>query len=60
LNNEQVEGRPFYRIFDKEDVQLGIISFYKPLKKYVFYKGSKCIFNAKCLADISDFMNSHI
>jgi hypothetical protein len=59
LNNEQFEGRTVYRIFDKEDVQLGIISFYKPWKKYVFSSRSKCVFDAKCLADILDFMNSH-
>jgi len=59
LNNEQHEERPVYRIFDKEDVQIGIISFYKPWKKYVFSSRTKCVFDTICLVDILDFMQNH-
>lgn len=55
--NETFEGRPAYRIFNnKSQSLLGIISFYKPWKQYVFSSQPECVFNNSCLKDVLDFM----
>jgi len=57
-NGEMFEGRPVYRIFNNRSVaQLGIISFYRPWKQYVFSSQPECIFNASCLRDVLDFIS---
>ncbi len=55
--NELFEGIPVYRIFNnKSNDQLGIISYYKPWKQYVFSSTEECDFNISCLKDVIDFM----
>jgi hypothetical protein len=55
--NELFEGKPVYRIFNnKSDDQLGIISYYKPWKQYVFSSMEECVFNITCLENVIDFM----
>lgn len=59
--NEVFEKRAVYRIFNnRNNAQLGIISFYKPWKEYVFSSREDCVFNNSCLADVLDFINNHI
>lgn len=54
---EMFEGKPVYRIHNiKNNAQLGIISFYKPWKQYVFSSRPECVFNNSCLRDVLDFM----
>ena len=57
VNGELFEGKPVYRILNnKSGVQLGILSFYKPWKQYIFSSQPECVFNDSCLRDILDFM----
>lgn len=59
LNREggTFEGRPVYRIFNnKLGGQLGILSYYKPWKQYVFSSQPECVFNDACLRDVLDFL----
>ena len=57
VRNELFEGKPVYRIFNnKSDDQLGIISYYKPWKQYVFSSMEECVFNITCLENVIDFM----
>lgn len=57
VNYESFEGHPVYRIFNnKTKVQLGIISWYKPWREYVFSSKEDCIFNITCLGDVEEFM----
>lgn len=56
---EVFEGKPVYRIYNnKSGAQLGILSFYKPWKQYVFSSQPECVFNNSCLRDVLDFMES--
>jgi hypothetical protein len=58
---EVFEGKPVYRIFNKKDgTQLGMISWYRPWKKYVFSTKNQMAFDATCLENILDFMKNHI
>ena len=58
---EMFEGKLVYRIFNnKTNFQLGIISFYKSWKQYVFSSQLGCVFNNSCLRDVLDFMENEI
>ncbi len=60
-NNEVFEGHPVYRIYNnRKKSQIGILSFYKPWKEYVFSSQPECVFNNTCLMDVLDFMKNHI
>ncbi len=55
------EGKPVYRIFNtKSNGQIGILSYYKPWKEYIFSSKEGCIFNDGCLRDVLDFMDNVI
>jgi hypothetical protein len=57
---EQFEGKPVYRIYNiMGSVQIGIISWYKPWKQYVFSSREGCVFNNSCLRDVLDFMENN-
>lgn len=61
VNSEVFEGKPVYRIFNnRTGDQLGIISYYKPWKEYVFSSKEDCVFNNTCLRDVLDFMEKEI
>jgi hypothetical protein len=61
VGNEVFEGKPVYRIFNNRNKgQIGIISFYKPWKEYVFSSIPDCVFNIGCLRDVLDFIENHI
>ena len=54
---ETFDGMPVYRIYNnKSGVQLGILSFYRPWRQYVFSSQPECVFNDACLRDVLDFM----
>lgn len=56
---EKFEGHPVYRVFNnKSGEQLGILSWYKPWKQYVFSSHEGCVFNHSCLSDILGFLKS--
>ena len=58
---EMFEGHPVYRIYNnKNKAQLGIISWYRPWKEYVFSSIPECVFNNSCLRDVLDFIENHI
>ena len=58
VDNELFEGKPVYRIFNNRDKgQIGIISWYRPWKEYVFSSRPECVFNNTCLTDIINFIN---
>jgi len=58
---EMFEKHPVYRIFNNRNkVQIGILSFYKPWKEYVFSSQPDCVFNNGCLKDVIDFIENHI
>lgn len=68
VNNEIFGNKPVYRIFNNRDLkkqgpseagQLGLISFYKPWKQYVFSSQPECVFNNSCLRDVLDFIENH-
>ena len=60
VNGELFEKKPVYRIFNnKGKSQLGILSFYKPWKQYVFSSREECVFNNSCLRDVIDFLENH-
>lgn len=53
------ENHPCYRIFNNKDQgQIGIISWYKPWKKYVFSSKEGIVFDKNCLKDILDFISN--
>lgn len=61
VDAEVFEGRPVYRIFNnRSNGQLGIISWYKPWKEYVFSSQPECVFNNSCLRDVLDFIEVQI
>jgi len=46
-----------YRIFNnKSGSQLGILSYYKPWKRYVLMPEAETVFSDDCLEDIQSFM----
>ncbi|MDD5589074.1 MAG: hypothetical protein PHP92_03420 [Candidatus Nanoarchaeia archaeon] len=60
-DNEFFNDKPVYRIYNnKSDDQIGILSFYKPWKQYVFSSQPECVFNNSCLYDVLDFMENEI
>jgi hypothetical protein len=60
-DNEMFEGHPVFRIYNrKSGAQLGIISWYKPWKEYVFSSQPECVFNNSCLRDVLDFIETKI
>lgn len=60
-NIEMFEGHPVYRIYNgKSNIQIGLISYYKPWKEYVFSSMPECVFNNSCLRDVLDFIENKI
>lgn len=60
-SGEFFEGKPVYRIYNnKGNDQIGIISWYKPWKQYVFSSEPECVFNNSCLRDVLDFIEHRI
>lgn len=61
VNGEVFNGKPVYRIFNnKSRDHLGVISYYKPWKQFVFSSREECVFNNSCLKDVLDFMENRI
>jgi len=61
VDNELFNGKPVYRIFNnKSTIQLAILSYYKPWKKYVFSSQDDSVFDNNCLKDIVDFLENQI
>ena len=61
VDGELFEKNPVYRIFNNKGItQLGILSFYKPWKQYVFSSQPDCVFNNSCLRDVLDFMENKV
>jgi hypothetical protein len=58
-NGEMWEGHPVYRIYAKDKQQIGLISWYRPWKEYVFSSIPECVFNNSCLRDVLDFIENH-
>jgi len=59
-DKEIFEGHPVYRIYNnKSNGQLGILSWYKPWKQYVFRSRPECVFNNSCFRDMLDFIENH-
>jgi hypothetical protein len=57
VDGELFDKKPVYRIFNnRTKSQLGILSYYKPWKEYVFSSKEDCVFNNTCLLDVLDFM----
>ena len=55
---QSYNNKPIYRIFNnKSCVQIGMLSFYKPWKEYVFSAPEDCVFNDGCLRDVLNFLN---
>ena len=60
-NGESFVGMPVYRIRNnRSGDQLGIISYYKQWKQYVFSSREECVFNNSCLRDVLDFIENEI
>jgi hypothetical protein len=58
VGNEVFNSKPVYRIFNnKSGVQLGIISYWKAWKEYIFHTKEDFVFSKSCLLDIANFMN---
>lgn len=61
VNKEMFEKHPVYRIFtNRNRGQIGVLSFYKPWKEYVFSSKEGCVFNNGCLKDVLDFIENVI
>jgi len=67
VDGEMFMNYPVYRIFNNKDFartatpgQLGVLSYYKPWKCYVFSSRPECVFNNECLKDVLDFIENHI
>lgn len=61
VESELFGGRPVYRIFNNRSKgQIGILSYYKPWKEYVFSSKEDCVFNDSCLRDVLDFIDNFI
>ncbi len=57
VESEIFEDHLVYRIFNnRSKTQIGIISWYKPWKEYVFSSQPECVFNNSCLRDVLDFI----
>lgn len=58
---EVFNKKPVYRIFNnRSGDQLGILSYYKPWKEYVFLSREECVFNNTCMRDVLDFIENVI
>jgi hypothetical protein len=56
---ETFNDKPVFRIYNnKGGEQLGILSWYKPWRQYVFSSQAECVFNNSCLRDVLDFMEN--
>ena len=54
-------GKPVFEIVtNRSHEQIGLLSYHKPWKQYVFSTDHDCVFNNSCLRDIIDFMENHI
>jgi hypothetical protein len=61
VDDEVFNNKPVYRIFNnKSGDQLGILSYYKPWKSYIFTTKETCLFDLSCLKDITNFMENEI
>lgn len=61
VDGEMFADNPVYRIFNNRSKgQIGILSYYKPWKEYVFSSIENCVFNNTCLRDVLDFMENEI
>ena len=61
VDNELFEKQPVYRIYNnRSSEQLGILSYYKPWKQYVFSSNESCVFNKDCLLDVLNFIDNEI
>lgn len=61
VSEEIFNNHPVYRIFNnKSNGQIGVLSFYKPWKQYVFSSREDCVFNDSCLRDVIDFIDNVI
>lgn len=59
--DEVFGNKPVYRIYaNRGGAQIGILSFYKPWKEYVFSSKDDCVFNNGCLKDVLDFIENVI
>ncbi len=59
--DEVFEKHPVYRIYaNRGGDQLGIVSWYRPWKEYVFSSKEDCVFNNSRLRDVLDFIETVI
>ena len=60
-DGEVFEKHPVYRIYNNRSKgQIGILSFYKPWKEYVFSSKEDCVFNNTGMRDVRDFIENII
>jgi len=60
-DGEVFEKHPVYRIYNNRSKgQIGILSFYKPWKEYVFSSKEDCVFNNTGMRDVLDFIENII
>lgn len=58
---ETFNDKPVYGVYNNRSKdQIGIISWYKQWKEYVFSSQPECVFNNSCLRDIVDFIENHV
>lgn len=56
-NGELYDKFPVYRIYNNiSKAQIGILSYYKQWKEYVFSSLESCVFSRSCLKDVDNFM----
>lgn len=63
VDGELFEDKPVYRIFPNRNVkniEIAMLSFYKPWKEYVFSSRPECVFNNTCMRDVLDFIENEI
>ena len=59
-DDEMFNKHPVYRIYNnRSKEEIGILSYYKPWRQYVFSSQPDCVFNNTCLLDVLDFMKNH-
>lgn len=58
---EKFEDHLVYRIYNnKSRTQIGLLSWYKPWKQYVFSSQPEHVFDNFCLRDVIDFIENEI
>lgn len=58
-SGELFEEHLVYRVYNKKsNMQIALISYYKPWKKYVFSTQTEHVFDVSCLENIIEFMNT--